>query len=143
MTSPEITIRRLQSGDGKLFARLNSVFASSIDDHEHYASAKPTASYLEDLLTRVHIIWVIALSHRGSVVGGLVAYELDIYDIAVAEQFRRQGLATRLIGYLCEIAKDRGADVVYVQADQDDPPAIALYTKLGKREDVLHFDITP
>jgi aminoglycoside 3-N-acetyltransferase I len=23
-----------------------------------------------------------------------------------------------------------------------DPPAIALYTKLGTREDVLHFDIS-
>lgn len=73
MTNSEITIRRLQSGDGKLLARLNSVFASSFDDHEHYASAKPTASYLEDLLTKVHIIPVVALSHRGSVVGGLVA----------------------------------------------------------------------
>jgi aminoglycoside 3-N-acetyltransferase I len=29
----------------------------------------------------------------------------------------------------------------YVQADQGDNPAIALYTKLGVREDVLHFDI--
>jgi aminoglycoside 3-N-acetyltransferase I len=28
-----------------------------------------------------------------------------------------------------------------VQADLVDPPAIALYTKLGTREDVLHFDI--
>jgi aminoglycoside 3-N-acetyltransferase I len=28
-----------------------------------------------------------------------------------------------------------------VQADYGDDPAIALYTKLGRREDVLHFDI--
>jgi hypothetical protein len=31
--------------------------------------------------------------------------------------------------------------VIYVQADLGDDPAIALYTKLGVREDVLHFDI--
>jgi aminoglycoside 3-N-acetyltransferase I len=31
--------------------------------------------------------------------------------------------------------------VVFVQADRGDDPAIALYTKLGTREDVLHFDI--
>jgi aminoglycoside 3-N-acetyltransferase I len=31
--------------------------------------------------------------------------------------------------------------VIYVQADHVDPPAVALYTKLGVREDVLHFDI--
>jgi aminoglycoside 3-N-acetyltransferase I len=31
--------------------------------------------------------------------------------------------------------------VIYVQADHGDGPAIELYTKLGVREDVLHFDI--
>ena len=31
--------------------------------------------------------------------------------------------------------------MVYVQADYGDEPAIALYEKLGIREDVLHFDI--
>jgi aminoglycoside 3-N-acetyltransferase I len=30
---------------------------------------------------------------------------------------------------------------VFVQADQGDDAAIALYSKLGAREDVLHFDI--
>jgi aminoglycoside 3-N-acetyltransferase I len=30
---------------------------------------------------------------------------------------------------------------MFVQADLGDDPAIALYTKLGSREDVLHFDI--
>jgi aminoglycoside 3-N-acetyltransferase I len=32
---------------------------------------------------------------------------------------------------------------VFVQADHGDDAAIALYTKLGAREDVLHFDIAP
>ena len=33
--------------------------------------------------------------------------------------------------------------MIFVQADTgvEDQPAIALYTKLGTREDVLHFDI--
>jgi len=30
---------------------------------------------------------------------------------------------------------------VFVQADWGDEPAIALYSKLGVREDVHHFDI--
>ncbi|MFN3510644.1 MAG: AAC(3)-I family aminoglycoside 3-N-acetyltransferase, partial [Tsuneonella troitsensis] len=41
------------------------------------------------------------------------------------------------------IAREMGAWVIYVQADHGDDPAIALYTKLGTREDVLHFDIAP
>ena len=39
------------------------------------------------------------------------------------------------------IGADRGAYVIFVQADYIDPPAIALYEKLGNREAVLHFDI--
>ncbi len=46
-----------------------------------------------------------------------------------------------LIQELKEIAASRGAHVIFVQADRGDEPAIALYTKLGIREDVLHFDI--
>ncbi len=41
------------------------------------------------------------------------------------------------------IAGRRGAFVTFVQADYGDDPAIALYSRLGTGEDVLHFDITP
>ena len=50
-------------------------------------------------------------------------------------------VSTALIGALRDIAKARGAWVIYVQADPGDDPAVALYTKLGVREDVMHFDI--
>ena len=53
----------------------------------------------------------------------------------------RQGIATALIHALRSIAAARGAYVIFVQADLGDEAAIALYTKLGVREDVLHFDI--
>jgi aminoglycoside 3-N-acetyltransferase I len=59
----------------------------------------------------------------------------------VTEGHRREGIATALIGELKNIAATRGAYVIFVQADLGDAPAIALYTKLGAREDVLHFDI--
>ena len=96
------------------------------------------------------MIALVALA-EDNVVGGLVAYEpaklererseIYIYDLAVAEPYRRQGIATRLIADLGDIARDRGAWVIYVQADYGDDPAIQLYTKLGVREDVMHFDI--
>jgi aminoglycoside 3-N-acetyltransferase I len=85
------------------------------------------------------------------VVGGLAAYVLDkfeqerseiyVYDLAVAEPFRRTGIATALIEALKTIAAQIGAYVIFVQADPEDAPAVALYSKLGKPEDVLHFDI--
>ena len=67
--------------------------------------------------------------------------EIYIYDLAVSESHRRRGVATAMIRKLQLLATERGAWVVFVQADPGDDPAIALYSKLGRREDVLHFDI--
>jgi aminoglycoside 3-N-acetyltransferase I len=110
----------------------------------------PSEAYLRRLLSGSSLIAVAAVED-GQVVGGLVAYVLEkfeqerseiyIYDLAVAESQRRQGIATACIRLLQETGKARGAYVIYVQADLVDEPAIRLYTKLGVREDVLHFDI--
>ena len=64
-------------------------------------------------------------------------------DLAVASEHRREGIATVLIEKLKEIAAKRKVYVIFVQADTaiEDEPAMALYTKLGRREDVVHFDI--
>ena len=85
------------------------------------------------------------------IVGALAAYELPkfeqersefyIYDLAVAEGYRRRGIATSLIAETKAIAKRRGGWVVFVQADRGDDPAITLYSGLGALEEVLHFDI--
>jgi aminoglycoside 3-N-acetyltransferase I len=146
------TIQRLASGDIALFRAMNAMFGKAFDDAEGYGSAPPSEAYLEALLAKDHVIPLVALAD-GQVIGGLVAYELDkfeqerreiyIYDLAVDEAHRRQGVASALIRHLGEIAARRGAWVIYVQADYGDDPAIALYTKLGRREDVMHFDIDP
>jgi aminoglycoside 3-N-acetyltransferase I len=52
-----------------------------------------------------------------------------------------RGIATALIGELKRVVAARGVYVVFVQADAGDDAAIALYSKLGVREDVHHFDI--
>jgi aminoglycoside 3-N-acetyltransferase I len=129
---------------------LNALFGRAFDDPDTYGTQPPSDAYLGRLLAREHIIALVALA-EGTVVGGLVAYELDkfererrefyIYDLAVAVEHRRRGIATALIHRLQEIAAQRGAWVTYVQADYGDAPAIALYEKLGVREDVMHFDI--
>ena len=50
-------------------------------------------------------------------------------------------MATKLIEALQPLARGCGAWVFYVHADGSDEPAIALYSKLGARENVMHFDI--
>ena len=148
-TQPNV-VRRLTQGEAPLFHQLNDLFGAAFGDADTYQAARPTTAYLEGLLEKEHIIPLVALAH-GGIIGGLVAYELDkfeqdrreiyIYDLAVHEEYRRQGVATALIRHLRQIASQRRAWVIYVQADYGDEAAIALYTKLGHREDVLHFDV--
>jgi aminoglycoside 3-N-acetyltransferase I len=151
MGSPSVTLRRLGSGDVPLLRKLNALFGQAFADAKTYENQPPSDSYVKCLLAKEHVIVLVAISGE-DVVGGLAAYELDkfermrrevyIYDLAVAASYRRQGIATALIKYLRDIASQRGAWVIYVQADHIDAPAIALYEKLGVREDVLHFDIS-
>ncbi|WP_288252864.1 AAC(3)-I family aminoglycoside N-acetyltransferase [uncultured Hydrogenophaga sp.] len=145
-----ITLHRLGPDDHALLLRLNAMFAVAFDDADTYEGAPPDEAWARETLGRPNVI-ALAARDGGAVVGGLVAYELDklesrrrevyLYDLAVADTHRRQGIATRLIDHLRAIARERGAWVVYVQADYGDEPAIALYTKLGVREDVMHFDL--
>jgi aminoglycoside 3-N-acetyltransferase I len=152
MPGTPASIRRLGPADLDLMRKLNALFAEVFEDPQSYASEPPSDAYLEGLLAREHVA-VIAAIVDGTIVGGLVAYELEkfekarreyyIYDLAVKAEHRRRHIATGLIDHLRGIARDRGAWVIYVQADHGDDPAIALYEKLGTREEVLHFDIDP
>lgn len=144
------SVRQLHSNDVALMEAMMTVFGGAFDEMETYTNARPSADYLKRLLGSEHFIALAALEEI-EVVGGLAAYELVkfeqersevyIYDLAVAAAHRRQGIATALIAELKTIAAARKAYVIYVQADLVDAPAIALYSKLGVREDVLHFDI--
>lgn len=145
-------VRTLAEGDAGTLRAMLSVFGEAFDDRHSYLQAQPDDAYLRRLLAGDALIAVAATS-ASEVVGGLAAYvlpkfeqartEIYIYDLAVTAAHRRRGIATALIDELRRIARARGAYVIYVQADHGDDAAIALYTKLGVREDVLHFDIAP
>jgi len=145
-------IRRLASGDDALFDGMLDLFGASFDEVETYGAARPGPAWRSRLFGSDHFTALVALE-GDRVVGALAGYELMkferersefyIYDLAVAETHRRRGIATALIRAFARHAKARGGWVVFVQADHDDLPAIALYDSLGRREEVLHFDIAP
>ena len=144
--------RQLSPADLPLMEALLTLFGEVFHDPATYSGNRPDAAYLARLLGSDTFIALVAL-RGGNVVGGIAAYELQeieqarseiyLYDLAVSAAHRRQGVATGLIEALQDIGARRGAYVIFVQADTgvEDEPAIALYTKLGIREDVLHFDI--
>lgn len=145
-------IRVLQAADTAVLRSMLALFGEAFEERETYLARQPDDDYLGRLLASEHFIAIVALAGP-DVVGGLAAYvlpkfeqarsEIYIYDLAVRQDHRRKGVATAMIERLQGIAVQRGAHVIFVQADYGDAAAIALYGKLGVREEVLHFDIAP
>ena len=147
---PGFSVQQLTRDDEALMRSLLAMFGRVFGEAQTYCGNQPGAGYLRQLLASDTFIALAALKN-GEVAGGLAAYELRkfeqarseiyIYDLAVAPEHRREGIATALIQKLKQLAAARAAYVIFVQADVGDEPALALYSKLGIRENVLHFDI--
>ena len=149
---PSFEVRVLSAGSVAPLRAMLSMFGRAFGEVATYTERQPDDGYLERLLAGSTFLAVGAFVD-GQVIGGIAAYvlpkfeqersEIYIYDLAVDKEHRRQGVATALVSQLRRVASERGAYVIFVQADLEDGPAISLYTKLGVREDVLHFDIQP
>ena len=145
-------VQLLASEHVDVMREMLAMLGEAFGDRATYTRAQPDDTYLKDLLSSESFIAIAALANA-KVVGGLAAYvlpkfeqarsEIYIYDLAVDAAWRRRGIATALIEELRRLARAKGAYVIYVQADYGDDAAIALYSRLGIREDVLHFDILP
>ncbi len=145
-------VRVLGAGDVASLREMLSMFGRAFGEAATYTTLQPDDLYFSSLLGSSSFVAVSAVA-GGKIIGGTAGYvlhkfeqarsELYIYDLAVEKSSRRQGVATAIIRELQHLAAERGIYVIFVQADHGDEPAIALYTKLGVREDVLHFDIAP
>ena len=134
---------------------MNALFAQVFEEPETYRDAAPTDAYACDLLGDPHVMLIVAEA-EARVVGAIGGYilrkfeqdrrEVFIYDLAVAADSRRRGIATRMIEEVRRVARETQAWTVFVQADvfPEDEPARALYRKLAADEiTALHFDIAP
>ena len=142
-------IQHIIAGEVAAMEAANRLF-DEVFGEDAYKGPRASRAHLERLLLDPKFIALVAYEGE-EMVGALAGYELVkfeadrseiyIYDLAVASTHRRQGIATAMIEALRRLAAERDIYVIYVQADYGDDPAIALYTGLGMREDVMHFDI--
>lgn len=147
-----VIVRTLADGDVVAMRSMLAMFGEAFGEPNTYTARQPNDAYLKRLLSGDNFIAVAAFAGE-NMIGGIAGYllpkfeqprtELYVYDVAVATAYRRRGVATAMFEELKNVAAARGVYVIFVQADYGDEAAIALYTKLGVREDVLHFDISP
>ena len=81
--------------------------------------------------------WLVAV--EGEKVAGYIGSqtvmgETDMMNVAVHPDYRRQGIANRLILTLVDALKKRGSHWLMLEVRQSNAPARALYEKLGFAE---------
>ena len=105
---------------------------------ESYLGDPPSDAYLSGLLSKDSVIPIVAFIGQ-EIVGGLVAYELEkfeqqrsevyIYDLAVDEKHRRQGIATALMRRSQKEMQDVfGAEYVSLHVRKSNRAAFHLYS---------------
>ena len=113
----------------------------------------PESGHLRRLLKKDDFI-VFAATMKNKVVGGLTAYVLEqyysekplvyVYDLAVDENYQRQGIGKKLITEIKKFCTEKGFEEVFVQADTVDQYAVDFYraTRPTEEEQVVHFYYT-
>ncbi len=86
---------------------------------------------LEEELENPLSCFLVAGDGIGYVGCQFVLDEGFITNLAVSPDFRRQGIAVRLLDSLCAEAKKRGVRLLHLEVREHNLPAQALYTRFG------------
>lgn len=92
---------------------------------------------LKDELTSDISYWVCA--KLGNTIVGfagikMVLDEADLMNIAIREDYRRQGIATLLLQHIFDFCKKRQIHKIHLEVNEENFSAISLYQKLGFKE---------
>ena len=154
MLAAPYKLRRLGGADLPAMRGLLALYAEAFEMPGEYLDNQPEDDWLGHLLGRPDFICLIAEQENGQIIGGLSAYSLQkfeqprqeilIYVLAVAEAWRRQGIASQMLGWMCREAERLDAWVIIIEAEEGDEPAVQLYGKLASSEEIAHhFNLSP
>ncbi len=122
------TIRTAEATDAAAIAALERA----------YIDCPWTEAQIADEISDGGCPFAVAETADGEIVGFLsgacAADECEISNIAVAEPYRRRGVATALFKKLFDILARRAVSSVYLLVRDGNAPAAALYKSLGFNE---------
>lgn len=134
-------IKKLDSNQVSLAKELIEMFGF---DDESENQTFSSDEYVRKLLKRDDFHVIVALEN-GQLIGGLTAYEMQmfkrettemfLYEIEVAEEHRQKGIGKALIEYLKEICLEKGIVEMFVGTEKDNIPARKLYVSTGGETD--------
>ncbi|WP_163270395.1 ribosomal protein S18-alanine N-acetyltransferase [Chelativorans alearense] len=127
----DFTVRPLESADSDAVAALHAEdFARPWTDDEF------AALIAQDAVFGFVAVEVGAVGAKpcGFVLARLAAGEAEILTIAVSRPFRRRGLGRMLMDAVLRALHAERAEALFLEVDENNQPAVALYRRLGFRE---------
>ncbi|MEW5424702.1 GNAT family N-acetyltransferase [Amorphus sp. 3PC139-8] len=130
ITPPSVTIRRAGIADLPALETL---------EQASFASDRLSRRSLRTLIARPSASVLVAETAQGLAGSVLVLFRRNtragrVYSLAVRPEARGAGIAAMLMAAAEREAASRGAEVIRLEVRADNPPAIALYRKLGYRQ---------
>lgn len=141
-----IQIKQLNVQDIKIAQQLFFLFSEVFENESPSISSE---SHIRKLLLNPGFI-VYAAIHENEIIGGLTAYELQmyhsdsaeifIYDIAVTQKYQRRGVGKKLLESIQEYCRKNGITEMFVSANEEDQHALDFYQATGgMAEKVFNF----
>ena len=102
-----------------------------------------SAKSFEDSLSREDTIFLVCeVSDENTSASNIAGYmglylsfdEASVTNVAVSPNFRKKGYGEALVENAKSIAKEAGAECIFLEVRQSNVPALSLYKKLGFEE---------
>ncbi len=120
-----ITIRRMAISDAP---------AAAVLEQKCFSMPWPEKSY-QDTLANENAVYLAAENAVGELIGTCgvlnILGEGNINNVAVAESYRRRGIAKRMLSELLRQGKERGITEFFLEVRASNEAAVRLYEKLG------------
>lgn len=126
MKTSAITYRQLNENDLPEVVRLETLAFSTPWTAEQYAAVMRRGgcalfgAFYERQLAGYIAVAILA-----------AAGEMEVYNIAVEENFRRNGIGKKILGLSLAAATKNGMTTAFLEVRTTNAPAIALYESLG------------
>ena len=122
---------------GRRFRPMKEVDLREVMGVEQRAYRYPwTVGIMRDCLRVGYCCWVFERDRIIEAYGvmSVAAGEAHILNLCVRPESQRQGLGTRMLNQLIEVARRHGADTLLLEVRPSNRPALSLYRKVGFHE---------
>jgi [ribosomal protein S18]-alanine N-acetyltransferase len=94
----------------------------------HWSLEQYQAVFAENA-NRLALVIEEANEVQGFLIAQFVDREWEIENIAIANSARRRGLAARMVAHFIKLARERGAQAIFLEVRESNAAARALYKK--------------